>query len=894
MIPTNSIPFHALSVDSSIQRLESSYDGLKEQDVIYRHVEYGYNEIQGKEKESPLKILLSQFANILIIVLIISSAISALMGEMVEAVSILVIVLLAGILGFFQEYRAGKAIEALKRMAAPMARVIRGGKEYSIASRELVPGDIIVLKTGDTIPADSRIIESVNLLTEESPLTGESRGVEKKANLVLQENIIIGDRLNMVFSRTTMSMGRGKAVVAATGNDTEFGKIAQMLSAEPDKKTPLQRNLDKLGSRIGIFALIIAVVMGIGGILKGYSIMSMFVWGVALAVAVIPEALPAVVTISLALGVRRMVKRKALVRKLPAVETLGSVNIICSDKTGTLTEDKMTVRKLFMDGKIISVSGNGYSPTGDFVHDGKDYNISRDPFQQLAMIGVLCNDSRIEKEKTWTVVGDPTEGAILVLAMKSGVDIDTLKEKYPREDEIPFSSDTKRMTTFHTINNHYTAFSKGAGEVILKSCNRILENGGIREMDDDYKKDLEQIIQSLGKDSLRVIGMSFKDDDHMIKETSESNMVFVGFAAMIDPPRPEAITAIQKCKEAGIKPVMITGDHKVTAVAIAREMHILSDGMAFSGEEIEKMSDEEFKEAVDKAEVFARISPAHKVKIVDELIAKNNIVAMTGDGVNDAPSLKKANIGIAMGITGTDVSKEAADMILTDDNFASIVSAVEEGRTIFENIRKYLVYLLSGNMGTVFAIIGSMIANLPLPLTAVQILFINFVMDGLIAIALGVEGPEQGIMNKKPRNTNEGIINMTALTDITLIGLVIAFMSFAVYGFSLKSGMSTIEAGTMFFLTLITARLFNSIACRSLNRSIFAINPVSNSYLLFSIFITLALVFVIMGNEFFHKTFRVEPVSAGQWLLIVKAAFMVIVITEIIKLIKFLITASRR
>lgn len=888
MLSIKNILFHTITSLEAITVLKTSTQGLSEKEVSERQAEFGYNEIQKKEKDSPLKLLLSQFANILIIILVMAAIISAAMGENIEALSIIFIVLLAGILGFVQEYQAGKAIDALQKMAAPLATVIREGRELSVASRELVPGDIIVLKTGDTIPADARIIESYNLQAEESSLTGESQSVEKKADSELPEKAVIGDRINMLFSGTTISIGRGKAVVTATGNETEFGKIAQMLSAEPDRKTPLQENLDSLGSKIGIFAIIVALAMSIAGILKGYSVIKMFVWGVALAVAVIPEALPAVVTISLALGVRRMVKRKALVRKLPAVETLGAVNIICSDKTGTLTEDKMTVRKLYLDGKIISVTGNGYEPRGDFMYEEKNYDIHNDVFDTLAKIGTLCNDSALEKndDESWSMNGDPTEGALLVIAAKGGIDRKQLSEEFPRVDEIPFSSDRKMMTTLHQVDNSLTSYTKGAGEIIVQNCTRILTAQGVRPLEKTGRQNFDKIIDDFGKQSLRVIGLAFNEDANLSKENAEKDMIFAGFAAMIDPPRPETITAIEQCKSAGIKPVMITGDHKITAVAIAREIGILKDGSAFSGEEIEEMREEEFNKAVEHAEVFARISPAHKMKIVEALMSKNNIVAMTGDGVNDAPSLKKSNIGIAMGITGTDVSKEASDMILTDDNFASIVSAVEEGRTIFDNIRKYLVYLLSGNMGTVLALIGAMAAGFALPLTAVQILFINFVMDGLIAIALGVEKPEDGVMNKKPRKVAEGILNKEALLDISLIGIAIAAVSFFVYAWSIKNGFQPAQAGTMFFITLIVARLFNGLACRSLTRSAFVINPISNPALMVSLFVTLIFVFFIISNSFLQNIFTVTRLSMEQWFIIIRTGAIVILFTEILKIVK--------
>jgi len=885
MLELKKTNFHSQNIADSLEKLSSNFEGLLNESVDERIKQYGTNEIVIEENHSILKQFFAQFANLLTAILLMAAGISAMMGDALEAISILIIVLLAGVLGFIQEFRAGKAIAALKKMAAPQATALRNNKEVVIESRNLVPGDIILLKTGDTVPADARLLESINLKTEEASLTGESLGVEKNANSVLQEQCVIGDRINIVFSGTAISNGRGKALVIATGKETELGKIALILKDDPNKKTPLQQNLDSLGKKIGLFAALIAIIMASVGIFIGYGVNEMFVWGVALAVAVIPEALPAVVTISLALGVRRMVKRRALIRKLPAVETLGAVNIICSDKTGTLTEDQMTVRKIYIDGKNISVTGDGYSPVGTFLLGNSPYDTQNNLFQMLLKIGVLCNDSKLIKEEKWRIHGDPTEGALTVIAAKAGLEIEKVREKNQRVDEYPFNSEKKRMTTFHPSGEKLIAFSKGAGEIILKHCSKILTAEGTKEMTASVQENLRSVITQFGEESLRVIGLAYKEINQDEKQLSGEEMVFVGFAAMIDPPRKEAIKAIQECKAAGIKPIMITGDHKITAVAIAREIGILNTGTAFSGEEIEKMNDDEFSHAIENAEVFARISPAHKMKIVETLMAKGNVVAMTGDGVNDAPSLKKASIGVAMGITGTDVSKEASDMILTDDNFASIVSAVEEGRTIFENIRKYLVYLLSGNMGTVLGVIAAMLAGLPLPLTAVQILFINFIMDGFIAIALGVEAPEKGIMEKRPRSVNEGIINIQAFLKISILGFWIAAITCAVYVWSIHSGASPIEAGTLFFTTLILARIVNGFACRSIEQSIFKINFFSNPSFLVSIALSLVLLIFIINIELLNKTFGVTQLHGNDWLIAIILSFSLIPFSELAKLV---------
>lgn len=882
----NNIKFHSLSVAEAFARLRSTETGLSEEKSTELLNSFGFNEITETKKDPAWKKLLGQFANLLIMILITAAIISALMGDIIEAISIVVIVLLAGILGFVQEYQAQKAIESLRKMAAQRALVLRNGVEHLIEARLLVPGDVVVLKTGDTIPADARLIEAANLTLEEAALTGESQGVVKNAETTFPEKCAVGDCLNMVYAGTTVSNGRGKALICATGSQTEFGRIAEMLQKEPEKKTPLQQNLDVLGSRIGIFALAIAVMMSAAGVFKGYELVKMFIWGVALAVAVIPEALPAVVTISLALGVRRMVKRRALVRKLPAVETLGAVNIICSDKTGTLTEDQMTVRRIYIDGKIVSVSGAGYEPSGELESNGAAYDSSNAVFAQLLQIGSLCNDSHLIKKDTFVITGDPTEGALVVLAAKAGLNSDALRDHIKRIAEDPFTSEKKRMTTYHSINNETFAYSKGAGEIMLGCSTHILTSHGVIALTDKMRTQVQSIMKQFAEDSLRVIGIAYKKIDSFAKAQPEDGMIFVGFVGMIDPPRAEVFAAIRRCESAGIRPVMITGDHKDTAVAIAREIGILKGGSAYSGEELEQMSDDAFNRVVNEANVFARISPAHKYRIVEALMAQGNIVAMTGDGVNDAPTLKKANIGIAMGITGTDVSKEASDMILTDDNFASIVSAVEEGRTIFENIRKYLVYLLSGNAGTVIGIVIAMVAGFPLPLTAVQILFINFVMDGLVAISLGVEAPEPGIMDKKPRTVKEGILNTSALSEIFLVGVWIAILTTAVYAYALHTGASTLKAGTMFFTALVFARLVNGFACRSLYQSVFIMHPFSNRALVASVLVTIIMVIGMIHLPVLQTAFGLTDLVNDDWLLVTLMPLTLLIFTEVVKVIK--------
>jgi Ca2+-transporting ATPase len=877
------------SAEAVLKALDSSALGLFSSEVKIRLTKFGLNEFKEEKKDSPIMLFIGQFKSLLILILVAAAVISIINGKELEAIAIMVIVLLAGILGFIQEYKAGKAIESLKKLAAPNAHVIREGVEKIIPTSQIVPGDIILIKMGDRIPADSRIIEAINLKIDEAALTGESLPVEKISKEIIGNNIPLGDRKNMLYMGTAVSYGRGKAVVVSTGMETEFGKIAGLLQSTENRKTPLQENLDQLGKKIGIFAIILATIMSLVGVLRNYPIDEMFVWGVALAVAVIPEALPAVVTISLALGVRRMVTRKALIRKLPAVETLGATTIICSDKTGTLTQDEMTIRKIFSGGEVYSVSGAGYAPEGEFfIGENKINPSNNQTLIDLLKYGSICNDTILKNENNvWDVIGDPTEGSIIVAAEKAGIKVEPLRKENIRIDEIPFSSERKKMTTINSMSGVNYALSKGATEVIIDSCTFIKKDNELLPLTDEERHSLLDTANSFAKDALRVLAIAYKKlPDKYDINSVESEMIFAGLVGMIDPPRPEVKDAIAVCESAGIKPIMITGDHKVTAIAIAKELGIMKYGSALSGEEIDKLTEEEFLKSVNNTDVYARISPSHKLKIVDALIKKNNVVAMTGDGVNDAPALKKADIGVAMGITGTDVSKEAADMILTDDNFTSIVAAVEEGRGIFENIRKYLVFLLSGNIGKVLGMIISLLAGLPLPLFAVQILFLNFLMDGLIAIALGVEPPEPGIMKNKPRNVQEGILNKFTLWWIGIVGVLIAIVSMAVYTWALQSGYDEKEAMTIFFLTMIFSRLFNGFNVRSLEQSIFKLNFFGNKSLIFGSIAVLVLTAAVMSLESLRNAFHISLLNKIEWLGVIVASLLIFILVEIMKVIK--------
>ena len=875
--------------------MDSKPDGLSQEEAQHRLAEFGHNELAAGEKVSPWKIFLEQFKNFIIIILLVAVVLSAVVGEVADAIVIFVIILFAAGLGFIQEYRAERAMEALKRMAAPVASVLRDGKETEIPANELVPGDIIFLRTGDRIPADARLLEAVNLKADEASLTGESVPVEK-TNKVLPGEISVGDRKNIAFMGTAAVYGRGTAVVTATGMATEFGKIATMLREVKKEQTPLQINLDKLGRLIAIGALALCFILAVLGVLRGHEILEMLIWGVSLAVAAVPEALPAVVTISLALGVQKMVRRNALIRRLPAVETLGCTTFICSDKTGTLTQDQMTIRRIYVDGKLIDVTGVGYEPKGEFQFDGKPLNPEENSaLQKMLQIGSLCNDTSLTSANdVWEIKGDPTEGALVVTAAKAGLWQKELQSQSPRIHEIPFSSETKRMTTVHQTSQGKIAYSKGAPEVILSSCRHIYRDGQETKLSDDDKNNILSVSLEMAGDALRVLGAAYKrlPDTATTTEGTEQDMVFVGLAGMIDPPREEVKEAVKLCDQAGIRSVMITGDHKLTAVAIAKELGILKEGTALTGAEIDNLSDEEFEALAEKVDVYARVSPAHKLRVVEALTKKGHVVAMTGDGVNDAPALKKADIGVAMGITGTDVSKEAADMVLTDDNFASIVSAVEEGRGIFGNIKKYLVYLLSCNLGEILlmaaVILFGPLMGLPvgtIPLIAIQILYVNLATDGLPAIALSVDPPELDVMKQKPRPRSQTIFTAPVLRYLTGAGIWTALVTLGVFLWAINSGKDFLEAQSMCFVTLVLIEFFNAFNCRSLEHSLFKVGPFTNKWLLLAIGWECVMLGLVIYLPVLQGPFHTFALTLTDWVIAILSASTIFIAAEIYKLI---------
>jgi Ca2+-transporting ATPase len=881
--------WHTQPVGAVLARLNSSPSGLAGAEAARRLAEHGPNEIGAAPRASPWGLLLAQFKNVLIVILLVATALSAFLGHELEAIAIAVIVLFAVLLGFIQEYRAERAIDALREMAAPTATVLRDGGEIEIPARELVPGDVVLLNAGDKVPADLRLIEAVNLKVEEAALTGESVAVEKHTEPLADNDSPVGDRKNMAYAGTAATYGRGRGVVVATGRSTEFGKIAQMIETVETGKTPLQENLDRVGqSLVRATLVVVAIIVGLG-LLRGQPFIEMLVFGIALAVAVVPEALPAVVTISLAIGVRRMVKRNALMRRLPAVETLGSTSVICSDKTGTLTKDEMTARRIFCAGQFLSIAGAGYEPHGEFSLNGSVVE-PPGPAMRLLRAAVLAADAHIvysESDRRWHVKGDPTEGALIVAAAKAGLSKADLESRYPRVHEIPFTSETKRMTTLHDGPEGPLAFSKGAPEILLDTCSRYLAVDGEKALDEASRETIRETAQRMAGEALRVLGVA--DKTGATPDDAERDMTFLGLVGMIDPPRPEAKPAIETCLLAGIRPVMITGDHPLTARAVAKELGMLRGGKVVTGAELNQTPDEEFEREVESVEVYARVSPAHKLKVVTALQKRGQVVAMTGDGVNDAPALKKADIGIAMGITGTDVTKEAAAMTLTDDNFASIVAAVEEGRAIFGNIKKYLMYLLSSNIGEICVMAGATLVGLPLPLSAVQILYVNLATDGLPALALAVDPPEPDLMRRPPRNRKTGIFTRPVVALMLAGGLWSAVANLWIFTWALGSGRSLEEAMTITFVSLVTIQFFKAYNFRSDRHSLLR-KPFANKWLNAAIAWELVLLGLILYVPLLAKPFGNFSLPLADWVVILAVA---LTISPVLELTKWLVRKER-
>ncbi|MBU5637146.1 cation-translocating P-type ATPase [Geomonas sp. Red69] len=875
-------PWHTLDTAELYARLVSSPAGLDSPQAADRLSRYGANELEAVRPISPWSVLFRQFKNVLIVILLLAALLSAFLGHALEAAAISVIVLFAALLGFAQEYRAERSLESLRRMAAPEARIVRDGAEVTVAARELVPGDLLLLRAGDRVAADVRLTQAYGLQLEEATLTGESLPVDKSAALLADAQAPLSERRNMAYAGTVVSYGRGAGVVVATGMETEFGGIARMISGIEGGRTPLQENLDRVGSLLARCALVGVAVIVAGGLLRGEPFVGMLLFGIALGVAAVPEALPAVVTISLALGVQRMVKRHALMRRLAAVETLGSTTVICSDKTGTLTKDEMTVRRCYCAGAWYEVSGAGYAPEGEFSREGRV--VAPPPLLlELLRVGLLACDARVipgESAGSWTAQGDPTEAALVVAAAKAGLEREELAARYPRLDEIPFSSERKCMTTLHREESGLVACAKGAPEVILSACTAQLADSGEPPLDDAARSRIAEAARGMAEGALRVLAVARKQGTD--RAGAESGMTFLGLVGMIDPPRPEARDAIGTCREAGIRPVMITGDHPVTAVAVARELGLLEHGRVVTGAELEAMDDATLEREVESIGVYARVSPAHKLRVVAALQKRGEVVAMTGDGVNDAPALKKADIGVAMGITGTAVSKEAAAMILTDDNFASIVAAVEEGRAIFDNIKKYLMYLLSSNIGEIGLMAGAMLMGLPLPLSAVQILYVNLATDGLPALALAVDPAEPDLMRRPPRDASRGIFNRSVVTLILAGGAWSTLVNLALFAWARASGCSDAEAMTMTFVSLVLIQFFKAYNFRSDRDSVFR-RPFANRWLNLAVSWEICLLLAVVYLPVLHRPFGTFSLTPLDWGVIILASGSVVPVLELTK-----------
>ncbi len=865
--------YYAEKIADVLSDLKTSEKGLSTEEANRRLKIVGFNEIKEAKKISPVKIFIDQFKSPIIFILIFAVMISLFIKEFIDALVISAILILNAILGFLQEYKAEKAIEALKKSMSLKARVIRDGNELQINAKELVPGDIILLEEGEKVPADCRLLQTINLKLQEASLTGESVAVVKQT-AILKKGTVVADRINMAFAGTMVVSGKAKAVVVSTGMNTEIGKIAGMVQTEKKELTPLQKQLKVLSKNLGILTAVIAFMVFCVGLIRGFNLENTLISAIALAVAAIPEGLPAVVTVSLALGVQRMLKRNALIRKLPSVEALGGCTVICVDKTGTLTHNEMTVRKIYTNSQITEVSGHGYDPKGAFSNDPKKLEF-------ILKIGALCNNARLVKENDkWSVIGDPTEGALIVSALKAGLSKEKLSIENKKVMEVPFSSEKKIMVTVHRIKNKYFAFAKGAPEVLIEKCNSFYENGKIEMFTRQKKLEFLRVNEDFSHDALRVLGFAYKEiKGEVDKANLEKDFVFVGLQGMIDPPREGVKESVKKCYQAGIKVVMITGDHIETAKAIAEQIGI--KGKAITGEEIDKMKN--FEDVVEQITIYARVNPEHKLKIVKALQAKGHIVAMTGDGVNDAPSLKKANIGIAMGITGTDVAREASDIVLTDDHFSSIVNAVEEGRTIFDNIRKFVVYLLSSNITEILTVLMALLIGLPLPLIALQILWINLITDGLPALSLGVEPADYGVMKRAPRKVKEQIIEKSTWFYMLAISLIMT--AGTLYLFNLYNPeKNLIYAQTIAFSVLVMFQMFNVLNCKSEITPIFK-NIFNNPKLIAAVIMSIIMQLVVIYTPL-SDIFRTTELNLKDWIYITGTSATVLLFSEIVKAFK--------
>ena len=887
--------WYALSPEETLKELNVSEGGLSQSEAQKRLAQYGSNELQKEKRSSRIKMFLEQFTDILIVILLIATALSVAIGEIVDAIVIIAIVLATAILGFVEEFRSEKAVEALKKMTAPTAVVLRDGKEVKIQSTEIVPGDIILLHTGDKIPADARLLKSFNLKIDEASLTGESSPVNKNIDSCGAE-ADLNDRRDMVFTGTVVVYGRGEAVATSTGMNTEFGKIAKMVQITEEEETPLEKRTKSIGKWIGILSVAICLGVGVIGIVEGRNPIDMALWGISLAVAAVPEALPAIVTGALAVGMYRMAKVNTIVKKLPAVETLGCTSVICSDKTGTMTKGEMTVQRIFVDDQVVKVSGVGYEPEGEFLVENQKIDPKNERLGVLLTAATLCNDAKLEKDtatERWIIKGDPTEGALIVAAAKAGLWKQDLEQQQPRIGEIPFSSERKCMTTAHIVSGKKKlAYMKGAPEIVLDKCTKVMVNGRVSKLAESDRARILEVNEAMARQALRNLGFAFRELPEKVDvfdEKIEKDFVFVGIMGMIDPPREEVKDAIYTCKKAGINVVMVTGDHMLTAVAVAKELNLLGEneeeGKALTGVELEKLSEEQLAEMVEGVVIYARVSPEHKMRIVKAWKAKGHVVAMTGDGVNDAPALKRADIGVSMGITGTEVTKEASDMVLTDDNFASIVKAAREGREIYDNIKKYLTYLMRCNIMEILVMFIAVISvpflariyapnasanavgSATIALTAAQLLWVNLTTDGLPAIALGIDPGDPDIMERKPRDPNESVFTRDVKAYLSLAPILMTALLLFGYFFyrPWESQAQLLEARTQLLTAMILMELANAISARSLKYPIWKVGAFKNKFLWYAVGSSFILQLIVLYTPGVNSAFDVSAPEPLDW-----------------------------
>jgi len=927
------VTWHALSREEVLKKLDSRIEeGLSSEAAAKRLEKYGPNELAEGKKTTFWEMIYDQLNNFVIIMLIVAAVISAFLGEVIDASAIIAIVVLNTVMGVIQDSRAQQELEALKKMAAPETQVLRDGHRTNLPARDLVPGDIVYLETGNYVPADVRLIEAVNLKIEEAALTGESVPVEKNAASVMDSDASLGDRKNTAFSGTVVTYGRGRGIVVSTGMTTQIGLIATMLQSVEEEETPLQRRLDELGKTLGWATLVISGLVFLSGLIEGGDVLEMFMVAVSLAIAAVPEGLPAVVTISLALGMREMVKKHALIRRLSSVETLGSATVICSDKTGTLTQNAMTVTRIWVDGKVLEVTGGGYTPVGDFLENDKKVDVHAFPGISTALwVGTLNNDSQIDEvvedgKKTFRIIGDPTEGSILVAAAKAGAHAKSLNNAYPRSGEVPFDSERKRMVTVHEVKapdkkdlspfdsrqkqESYVIAVKGAPDVVLNLCNRTQNmDNTVGKLTDRKKEQIAAANDAMTKDALRVLGMAYRvvsaKPEEVDSESLEKDLIFAGLVGMIDPAREEVKPALLKAIGAGIRTIMITGDYPNTAKAIAQSIGLLHPGHKVrTGADVNEMSDEQLQNEVGEIDVFARVSPEHKMRIVNALRAKDQVVAMTGDGVNDAPAIKAADIGVAMGITGTDVAKETADMVLTDDNYASIVSAVEQGRVIYSNIRKFVYFLISCNLAEIMIIFlptmfGKFLfpkaaaLGLLSPLEPIQLLWLNLVTDGAPALALGTEKGDPDIMEQKPRPAKEPIINKPMLIGVIVQTIAITTTTLIAF----KIGLNQPDpryAETLAFSTLVFSELIRAFAVRSERYPLLKIGIFSNKWMNWAVLGSSVLMLLVMYVPFLQKIFNTVSLGWAEWQLIIPLFLIPTIAAEALKYITAAIDKKKK